>query len=157
MHYKKTQSCKSRRLSYQSGVRPNTLDRKIREAYTLIELMVVIAIIGLLAAATTVGVRHFLIKGRQNTARMEIAAIETSLELYKEEMKTYPDEGKLAELETLSKLTGEKYIKGDTTDPWGNAYDFYIEDGQVVIKCYGSDGEAGGTGAARDITNLDDA
>ena len=60
---------------------------RLRSGYTLMELMVVVGIIGLLAAATTVGVRHFMVRGKQKTALMEIKAIESGLELYKDENK----------------------------------------------------------------------
>ncbi len=131
--------------------------RSRKMGYTLMELMVVIAIIGLLAAMATVGVRHILVRGYQTTAKSECNQIVMALELYHQEHEAYPPADNLAVLEQKSETTGEKYLaKGDTKDPWGNTYDFFIQDGEIIVKSYGKDGKQGGTGANRDISNTDD-
>jgi len=126
-----------------------------RDGYTLMELMVVITIIGLLAGAVTVGVRHFLVRGQQNTAKIEIGAIVAAAEFYKQEQGKYPPEEELDILSQKSPQTGEVYLDGDTTDPWGNEYEYFVDEDGIEVICFGKDGKQGGTGANQDISSLD--
>ena len=55
---------------------------RARRGFTLIELMVVIVIIGLIAGTVTVGVRSYMIRGKQNVAKMEISKIAQAIESF---------------------------------------------------------------------------
>ena len=58
--------------------------------FSLVEIMVVLVIIGLLAGVVTINVRSYLVKGKQNTAKMEIARIVDALETFYSLHDRYP-------------------------------------------------------------------
>ncbi|MFC1759509.1 type II secretion system major pseudopilin GspG [Planctomycetota bacterium] len=127
-----------------------------RAAFTLVELMVVIVIIGMLAGAVTVGVRSYLISGKQSVARMEISKVSQALETFYTQYDRFPsnDEG----IEVLAEAN-EKFAAGllskVPTDPWGNRYE-YNQPGRnhaFEIISYGADAREGGEGADADITS----
>src|SRR3954470_20672103 len=66
-----------------------------RRAFTLLEMMFVFVLIGILATLVTVNVRYYLLRGKQNAARAEIASICTALETFFSVNGHYPenDEG----------------------------------------------------------------
>src|SRR6266481_940449 len=64
--------------------------RVFRRAFSLVEIMVVLVLIGLLAGAVAVNVRHFLVKGKQNTARLEVSNLCAAVETYYSSMGRYP-------------------------------------------------------------------
>src|ERR1700730_7394489 len=66
--------------------RPN----KTRRAFTLLELLIVIAIIGLLVSLVTAAVMRALAKGRETQNRIEIGQLETALEQFKTRFGVYP-------------------------------------------------------------------
>jgi general secretion pathway protein G len=124
--------------------------------FTLVELMVVIVIIGLLAAAVSMGVRSYLVKGKQNVAKMEIANICQALDTYYAAHDAYPsnEEG----IEILTRPSSQ-FVDGLLTkmprDPWGNAYQ-YNQPGRTrpyEVICFGADAREGGTGADMDISS----
>jgi general secretion pathway protein G len=129
-----------------------------RAAFTLVELMVVIVIIGLLAGAVTVGVRSYLIAGKQSVAKMEIAKICQALDTYYSVHNKYPgnDQG----LEVLAEPS-EQFVDGLLNkvprDPWGNAYEYHQpgRKGPYEVVCYGADGQEGGEGPDRDLSSID--
>ena len=72
-----------------------------RRAFTLVEIMVVVVILGILATTATVAVRDYLVSGKRNAAKSEIAQIVSALELFYVENDRYPtsDQGLEALLE----------------------------------------------------------
>jgi general secretion pathway protein G len=131
-----------------------------RRAFTLVELMVVIVIIGVMATVVTVSVTDYLVTAKQNVAKSEIATIGNALSLYFMQYDRYPsnDEG----LAMLKKSTPEHpngILNNDLNDPWNNEYVYVYPGihGPYDIVSYGADGQEGGTGADTDIAswNLD--
>lgn len=127
-------------------------------AFSLVELMVVLVIIGLLAGVVTLNVRHYLIKGKQNTARMEISTIAKALEEFYSVYGRYPtnEEG----LEVLSQKTDklpEPLLTQKAIDPWSRPYQYNHpgRNGPYEVLCYGADGREGGEGADGDMINTD--
>ena len=127
-----------------------------RYAFTLVELMVVIVIIGVMATVVTISVTDYLVTAKQNTARSEIATITNALSLYYMEFDRYPtNEESLALLKKKTPQHPNGILTNDLRDPWHNEY-IYIYPGihgAFDIVSYGVDGQEGGTGANSDISS----
>ena len=129
-------------------------------AFTLLELLVVVAIIGLLAGY--VGPKYFgqLGKAEIKAASAQLDALEKALDQYRLDVGRYPStEQGLNALVTqpsgVSKWAGPYLKKGLPLDPWDKPYLSKSpgEHGEVDIFSYGRDGTPGGTGEDADITN----
>ena len=124
--------------------------------FSLAEIMLVIAIIGLLAGLVTVNVRSHLIRAKQNLARHEMRTVMDALETFNMTYSRYPtnDEG----LKILAQPT-EKLPEGPLTaepkDPWDRSYQYNSPGASrpYELICYGADGREGGQGADADITS----
>lgn len=139
----------SRRLPRDAGV-------------TLIEMMVVILIIGLIAAVVAINVLPAQDTARVEKARADIRSLEQALELYRLDNARFPttEEG----LEILSSTPApdasglvkrtEPYIRRLPKDPWSRAY-LYVAPGQEArpfdLYSLGRDGKDGGAGPDADI------
>jgi general secretion pathway protein G len=100
------------------------------DGYTLMELLVVLAILGFLAAMATPQVLKYIDRSRVGTAKTEIANISSALELYKLDVGRYPTtpEG-LAALQKAPPGTDNwngPYLKKQSAlnDPWGHPYHY---------------------------------
>jgi general secretion pathway protein G len=134
--------------------------------FTLLEIIVVVAIIAILAAYIAPKVAGRVDDARISKAKSDIRVIESSLELYKLDNFVYPsnDQGLDA---LVNRPSGENsrnwreggYIKKLTKDPWGNEYRYAYpgSNGEFDIFSLGADAVAGGEGEAADIGswNLD--
>lgn len=128
--------------------------------FTLLELLVVIVIIGLLAAY--VAPRYFSQVGKSEVqvAKAQIDALEKALDQYRLDTRRYPStEQGLQALVVRppgeANWSGPYLRKSVPDDPWGNPYVYRNAAGgdTVEILSYGSDGRAGGSGQDADITN----
>ena len=137
------------------------VSRRAARGFTLLELLVVIVIIGLLAAY--VGPKYFsqLGKSEVTIARAQIEAFDKSLDTYRLDVGRYPttEEG-LAALVTApasatAKWNGPYLKKGVPPDPWGHPYQYRSpgSKGEYDIISTGKDGQPGGTGEDADISN----
>jgi general secretion pathway protein G len=120
------------------------------QGFTLIELMVVMVIIGLLAAAVAPKIFGRVDKARQQDAQAQIELLGQALDLYRLEKHKYPttDEG----LEAI-----RPYLKKDLPkDPWGNNYDYQSpgrEGRSYDLISYGADKTEGGEENDTDIVS----
>ena len=118
--------------------------------------MVVLAILGLLAALVGPRVLNQLGGAKSKTVVVQIADFERALEIYKIDVGRYPStEQGLAALTTkpegLNNWNGP-YLKGQVpNDPWGKAFIYSNKNGIIEILSHGSDGVVGGEGEAADI------
>lgn len=130
--------------------------RPAARAFSLVEIMVVIVIIGLLAGMVSLNVRGYLNKAKQNTARQEISTICQALETFYAAYGRYPtNEEGLASLLKASEKLPEPLIKNEPVDPWSRPYQ-YNSPGAAnpfEVICYGGDGREGGSGADSDLTS----
>ncbi len=132
-----------------------------REAgFTLVELLVVLAIIALVAGLAAPQVLRYLGSARTEAATTQIKNIESALELFYIDNLRYPttDEG-LAVLSTptdeLAARWNGPYIKNadKLRDPWGKPYLYSFTEQGIKIVTLGRDGREDGSGEDRDITN----
>jgi general secretion pathway protein G len=131
--------------------------------FTLIEIMVVVVIIGLLAAVILPNVFGNVAKAQINKARSDIQAIETALTMYKLDNFKYPstDMGLQALVQkpndpTVRNWREGGYVKRVSNDPWGNPYQYVFPGtrGQEYdLYTFGADAQEGGEGENADIGN----
>ncbi len=141
------------------AAKQNRSTQRQNAGFTLLELLVVIVIIGLLAAY--VGPKYFtqLGKAEVTTARAQMEAFEKTLDNYRLDIGRYPttEEG-LAALMVAPPSAGAKWNgpylkKGVPPDPWGNPYQYRAPGAKAEyeIMSTGKDGQPGGTGENADI------
>lgn len=131
-----------------------------RRGFTLVELLVVLAVIGLLAGIATPMVMKHLSRSKSKIVEIEIKNISVSLMMFKMDNGRYPTEVEGLEAlrtkpDTVETWQGP-YLDKTTAlnDPWGNKYTYKpIDDEQFIITSYGADNREGGTGEAADISN----
>ena len=136
-----------------------------RAGFTLIEIMVVIVILGLLAALVVPKLVGRTEEAKKTQTRVQIKSLQQAMELFKLDNGFYPstDQG----LEALVRMpeggrVPKNYRKGGyidrvPKDPWGNPY-VYVSPGQhgdYDISSYGADGVQGGEGEDADINSWD--
>lgn len=136
---------------------------KKQSGFTLIEVMVVVVILGILAAVVVPRIMDNPDKARITKAKQDIRALESALNLYRLDNYQYPstDQG----LEALVSAPGGSpapanykqggYIRKLPLDPWGSPY-LYLSPGEkseIDIYSLGADGAPGGDGVAADIGN----
>ncbi|RYF05098.1 MAG: type II secretion system protein GspG [Oxalobacteraceae bacterium] len=144
----------------RGGPRPYGANAK-RAGFTLLELLVVIVIIGLLAAY--VGPKYFsqLGKSEVTVAKAQIEAFEKSLDTYRLDVGRYPttEEGLNALMAApptaAAKWNGPYLKKGVPADPWGHAYQYRApgSKSEYEILSLGKDGQPGGSGEGADISS----
>ena len=138
--------------------------KKLRtnQGFTLLEIIVVVAIIAILAAYIAPKVAGRVDDARISKAKSDIRVLESSLELYKLDNFVYPSSGQGLDA-LVNKPSGEGtknwrdggYIKKLNKDPWGNEYRYAYpgSNGEYDIYSLGADNAVGGEGEAADIGN----
>ena len=150
--------CGVRHMSSKSVSRRAPSQRSAA-GFTMIELMVVIVIIGLLAAIAVPSVMDRISQGKRNSAKAQIKNFETALKLFRMDNDVYPDSLlDLANRPGYAKKwpsTGS-YIEQIPLDPWGAEFTYH-KPGQnnapYDIISYAADNMEGGEGDGADITN----
>lgn len=142
-------------------VKPHLGARAGQAGFTLIEMLVVLVIIGLIMGLVGPRVLNYLSDARVKAARLQIASLTNSLDLYRLDVGRYPttQEGLAALVRRPpgTDVWNGPYLKGTTVpvDPWRNAYVYVAPGahGAYDLMSYGSDGRQGGDGSAADIAN----
>ena len=127
--------------------------------FTLIELMVVLVIIGVLAALIVPNVLDRADDARTTAARTDVANLMQALKLYKLDNQRYPtaEQGLRA---LVSKPTvnpvppnWKPYVEKLPNDPWGRPYQYLNPGvkGEIDVMSFGADGQSGGEGKDADI------
>ncbi len=135
--------------------------KRDERGFTLLELLVVLAIMGLLAAIVGPQVIKYLGSSKSQAAKVQVKNVATALELYRLDMGGYPTpEQGLTALVTAppsAPAWNGPYLPqaANLLDPWGRAYLFKApgKHGDVDVYSLGSDNAEGGTGEAKDVGN----
>jgi len=132
-----------------------------QRGFTLIEMMVVIAIIGILAALIVPKIMSRPDEARRVAAKQDIATVMQALKLYRLDNGSYPsqDQGLRALVEKPAadpQPTNWKdggYLEHLPNDPWSHPYQYLNPGvhGEIDVFSYGADGKAGGEGNNADI------
>ena len=132
---------------------------KRQRGFTLIELMVVLAIIGVLAALIVPNVLGRADDARITAARTDVGNLMQALKLYKLDNQRYPsgEQGlnALSLKPTTEPVPGnwKPYLDKLPKDPWGRPYQYMNPGikGEVDVLSFGADGQAGGEGNNADV------
>ncbi|QEA14557.1 type II secretion system protein GspG [Comamonas flocculans] len=139
----------------------SSISGRLRRAagFTLIELMVVLVIIGVLAALIVPNVLDRADDARETAARTDVTNLMQALKLYKLDNLRYPT-GEQGLQALVSKPTAapvppnwRPYLEKLPTDPWKNPYQYLNPGikGEVDVMSFGADGQPGGEGKNADI------
>jgi general secretion pathway protein G len=136
------------------------LSRQGEQGFTLVEMLVVIAIIGLIMGLIGPRVLNYLSESKVKAAKIQMQSFASALDLFNLDAGRYPStsEG----LDALVQRTpgvaawNGPYLKGGNVpmDPWNHAYIYRApgEHGAFDIISLGADGQEGGSGVAADIS-----
>jgi general secretion pathway protein G len=135
--------------------------RRAEAGFTLVEMLVVIAIIGLIMGLVGPRVLNSLGESKVKAANLQIESFSSSLDLFYLDVGRYPtvSEGlvALAQRPGNASIWNGPYLKTGSvpTDPWGHVYLYRApaERGPYEIVSLGSDGQEGGTGTSADISS----
>ncbi|HMN19761.1 MAG TPA: type II secretion system major pseudopilin GspG [Ottowia sp.] len=135
------------------------LHRPRVRGFTLIELMVVLVIIGVLAALIVPNVLDRTDDARATAARTDVRNIMQALKLYKLDNQRFPtaEQGlqALVQRPTIAPVPSNwrPYLEKLPNDPWGQPYQYLNPgiQGEVDVMSFGADGQSGGEGKDADI------
>jgi len=149
-------------LSFPKLSRPRWLQRRRDDGgFTLLEMLVVLAIMGLLAAIIAPQVLKYLGTSRSQTAKVQIQNVDAALQLFRLDVGRFPtqEEGLNALVTAPPTAPGWNgpYLQkaAALNDPWQNPYQYRNpgRHGEIDVYTLGSDKAEGGTGEAADVGN----
>ncbi|PZP95593.1 MAG: type II secretion system protein GspG [Variovorax paradoxus] len=133
--------------------------RRIQAGFTLIELMVVLVIIGVLAALIVPNVLDRADDARATAAKTDVTNLMQALRMYRLDNQRYPT-GEQGLQALLTKPTTnpipinwKPYLEKLPNDPWGRPYQYLNPGvkGEIDVMSFGADGQPGGEGKDADI------
>lgn len=137
--------------------------RPAQSGFTLIEIMVVVVILGILAALIIPKIMSRPDEARIVAARQDIGSLISALKLYRLDNKRYPTSEQGLQALVSKPASGPAadgwkaggYVEKLPQDPWGHPY-LYLNPGlhgEIDVFSYGADGQPGGEGLDADIGN----
>jgi general secretion pathway protein G len=134
-----------------------------QSGFTLLEIMVVVIIIGLLAAVVAPQFLGKVDEARIAKAKEDIQAIQTALTMFRLDNYSYPSPemglkalAQKPDSTTIKNWRPGGYVQHLNKDPWGNDYQYQIpgtHGGEYDLYSFGADGKPGGEGNNADIGN----
>jgi general secretion pathway protein G len=129
--------------------------------FTLLELLVVLAILGMLAAFAVPQVMSYLDRAKSDSAKIQISNISTALDLYRLDVGRYPSTSEglsgLVNRPTAADRWNGPYVKKEESliDPWNEPYGYRSpgQHGAYDLYSLGADKAEGGEGEDRDVTS----
>ena len=133
--------------------------RSAQRGFTLIELMVVLVIIGVLAALIVPNVIERADDARVTAARTDINNLMQALKLYRLDNQRYPTAEQGLQALVIKPTAGpvpgnwKLYLEKLPNDPWGRPYQYLNPGikGEIDVMSFGADGQSGGEGKDADI------
>ena len=143
------------------NVTNRSIRRRLARGFTLIEIMVVVVIMGILAALVVPKLISRTGESRVAAARVDIATLMQALKLYKLDNQRYPSTEQGLQALVTKPTSGPAangwksggYLEKMPKDPWGNPYQYLSPGikGEVDVLSLGADGQPGGSGDDADI------
>ena len=136
-----------------------SLRRRLSAGFTLIELMVVLVIIGVLAALVVPNVLDRADDARATAAKTDVNNLMQALKLYRLDNQRYPAVEQGLQALVAKPTTGpipfnwKSYVDKLPNDPWGRPYQYLNPGikGEIDVMSFGADGQPGGEGKNADI------
>jgi general secretion pathway protein G len=133
--------------------------RNSERGMTLLELLVVLAILALVIGIAAPRVIGYLSKAKSDTALLQMRQLVSALNLYRLDVGSYPTEQEglqalVAQPAGAAKWNGPYIDRAEgIKDPWGQVYGYKLpgEHGEIDLATYGADRQPGGDGENRDI------
>ncbi|MGB3290811.1 MAG: type II secretion system major pseudopilin GspG [Burkholderiaceae bacterium] len=124
-----------------------------QQGFSLIEIMVVVVIMGVLAALIVPNVMDRPDQARIIAAKQDIGAIMQALKLYRLDHGRYPSGTEGLEAFVGKQGQGSRYMDRVPNDPWSSPYQYLNPGvhGEIDVFSFGADGKPGGEGVNADI------
>lgn len=140
-----------------SDLRPRRPARRRSSGFSLVEILVVVAIISLLLTLVGPAAMRHLQASRSTTAETQIRQLRAALDIFHIDVGRYPTEEEGLRALVLGDPTNNgwngPYLRDGALpkDPWGNHYRYTLVDGRPILSSLGADGKPGGEGEDSDI------
>lgn len=131
----------------------NSALSKSSAGFTLIEILVVMAIIGMLAVMVAPNIFNQQAGAQRDAAMSQISTLEAALDTYRLDVGEYPDslDGLMRNDSGRASWNGPYLRREVPKDPWGNDYVYDVNGREFTLISYGADGSRGGEEDDADI------